>query len=794
MRGIWIKLARSAALVACLGAVGGAQAAQWENHIDASMITEIVSRDDVLYMTTFGGLLLYDVATGRFEQYDNATGLPSNALNCLVFDADGDIYIGTDDIGVAKVRLVNGRLTLLRSLSEQIDGIAGSRVNSIALWGSDIVYGSSPGAGIIRNDFAAARYYARDGLPADDVLDVLPVGNTVWMATDGGVAALDRLGLISLVPGAPAEANVLGTDGSTVWVGTDSGVRRFDPSNSSWTDVGPAGFRIYSFAWDGSMWAGSTRNLFHYSGAGQTWAQVRVDSLTTRYNTSSGTNAILMRGLGLSSNGDAYMGGVEPTDRRGVNLLRYDGARVTNLFPNGAGANNVLRLTVDTDGSVWASFFNFYVGKLTPAGTWVNYNSPLLPANQLPSNQYANLAFLADSDGRKWFCTLSKTTNTLDEFDDGLDASYANDVWTRHTIGSGGGDGLGSLSFQRAREDPAGNRWFLGDVSMLASQGWQGIDVLSKDKSAWLQKSPANDAEMISGDVVDVAFPSDPASRDFAYVATRTAGIQRWYHQGYAWSELSNLADDFWNTAIAGGDLPTSADIRALAVRSDGILWIATSAGLFRYNQFPPPRESSLREIPVYIGIGAGILSPGVFDVLLDHDENLWVATTSGLNRIARDDENDIQAFTTAAGFVALSGLRYPLSVISPLAHADCRSLALHRTRNIIYIGTFGGLSIYDATATQAVSSDVSNVYVYPNPVYGSRGQTTLKIENLPGPVTIEVYNLEGELVHTQSAQASGDVIWDLTDRSGFLVGSGKYIVRIASSGGSVTRPIAVIR
>jgi ligand-binding sensor domain-containing protein len=781
-----IKLARPAALVACLAAAGGVHAAQWENHVDASMITEIVPRDDVLYMTTFGGLLLYDVGTGRFEQYDNVSGLPSNALNCLAFDADGDIYIGTDDIGVAKVRLVNGHLSLLRSLSEQIDGIAGSRVNSIALWGSDIVYGSTPGAGIIRNDFAAARYYARDGLPADDVLDVLPVGNTVWMATDGGVAVLDRLGLISLVPGGPAEANVLGTDGAMVWVGTDSGVRRFDPSTSSWTDVGPVGFRIYSFAWDGSMWAGSTRNLFHYSGAGQAWTQVGVTSVTSRYNTTGGTNAILMRGLGLSSNGDVYMGGVQPVDRRGVNLLRYEGTTVTNLFPNGAGANDVRRLTVDTDGSVWASFFNFYVGKLTPAGTWVNYNSPLLPDNQLPSNQSANLAFLADADGHKWFCTLDKLTNTLDELDDRLDTSYANDVWTRHTLGSGGGDGLGSLSFQRAREDPAGNRWFLGDVSETIPQSWQGINVLSKDKSAWLQKSPANDAAMISGNVVDVVF-----EQDFAYVATLNKGIQKWYHQGYAWSDLSSPVSDFWTTPIQGGDLPTSADVRSLALRSDGVLWIATDGGLFRYDSLDDP---VLREIPVYIGIGAGILSSGVNDVLLDHDENLWVATNSGLNRIARDDENDIQAFTTAAGFVALSGLRYPLSVISPLAHADCRSLALHRTKNIIYIGTFGGLSIYDATATQAVTSDVSKVYVYPNPVYGSRGQTTLKVENLPGPVTIEVYNLEGELVHTQSAQASGDVIWDLTDRSGFLVGSGKYIVRIASSGGSVTRPIAVIR
>lgn len=784
---MFTRRARFLILVAVLSlcVTARARAAKWENHVDASMINEIVPRGDVLYMATFGGLVLYDVGANRFEQYDNVSGLPSNSLNCLAFDADGDIYIGTDNIGVAKVRISNGRLTLLRSLSEQIDGIAGSRVNAISMWGSDIVYGSSPGAGTIRNDFAAARYYQRDGLPAADVLDVLPVGETVWMATDGGVAVLDRFGLISVVAGAPAEANVLGTDGAQVWVGTDSGVRRYDPSNSSWTDVGPAAFQMYSLWWDGtSMWAGSTRNLFHYSGAGQTWTQIRVDTLTTRYNPSSGTNSIHLRGLALSSSGDAYIGGAQLSDRRGVNLMRYDGSNVRSLFPNGPGANNVLRLAVDIDGSVWASFANFYVGKLTATGTWFNYNSSIAGA-QLPSNQFANLTCLVDPDGHKWFCTLSSEASPkpLDELDDRQDSDYANDTWTRHAIDSGGGDGLGSLRLQRAVLDPAGNRWFLSDESTLAPN-WGGIQILSRDKSAWLEKSPATEARMLSGNVVDVAF-----NPNYTYVALRENGVQLWAHGGYDWANLSNAAGDLWQTPVTlPGDLPGTAAVLALELRSDNVLWIGTTAGLFRYEL------GRTTEIPVYVGIGPGILSPQVNDLLLDHDENLWVATNLGLNRIAREDENDIQAFTTAAGFASLSGLRYPLSVISPLAHEDCRSLALHRTKNVIYIGTLGGLSAYDASSTGPASADVSKVYVYPNPVYRSRGQNELKIENLPGPVTIEVYNLEGELVHTQSAETPGQVIWDLTDRGGFIVGSGNYIVRIAGSSGSVNRPVSVIR
>jgi hypothetical protein len=60
-----------------LVAAPAAAQVDWNNHIDASMINDIVYRDGVLYMATFGGLVLYDVDANRFEQFDNVdTGMP----------------------------------------------------------------------------------------------------------------------------------------------------------------------------------------------------------------------------------------------------------------------------------------------------------------------------------------------------------------------------------------------------------------------------------------------------------------------------------------------------------------------------------------------------------------------------------------------------------------------------------------------------------------------------------------------------------------------------------------------
>ena len=117
--------------------------------------------------------MLYDIDRDEFEQFDNVDGLPSNQLRSLVFDDDNNLYMATADFGVAKMRFSGGRPVLVRSLNAQIDGLSSNTINSIARWGSDFVYGANPGMGTIRNDFASARYFERDGLPDDDVRDVV---------------------------------------------------------------------------------------------------------------------------------------------------------------------------------------------------------------------------------------------------------------------------------------------------------------------------------------------------------------------------------------------------------------------------------------------------------------------------------------------------------------------------------------------------------------------------------------------------------------------------------------------
>jgi ligand-binding sensor domain-containing protein len=785
-------LAASAAIA--LAGTAGAQS-RWINHVDVSSIREIVHRGDELFLATNGGLVIYNTMSESFTQYTNTAGLLSNDLTCLVFAPSGAIYVGSKDIGISKIVLSGGGIEILRSFNQGIDGLADNEVTSVTVFDDDIYYGTVGGAGSIVGDFPSALYRDLEGMPSNQVNDVAAVGDHLWMATDAGVATLDRLGLLRLPSGGPGDANVVGSDGELVFVGTSDGVWTLDPTDSSWTEVGPAGEAIFGFHHDGDkLRAGSTNAFWVYQGSG-VWEENLVSSVYARYKINA--SASRMRGIVATAPDRVYLGTEHMTRLRGFNLLRADvqtnpdALVLTDLRPNAPGTNNIRRLSVDIDGSLWVSFASFYVGKLNPNGTWTNYNSTIPESDSL-SSQFNNLACLADSDGYKWFCSLSRPSDPhpLDRLDDGLDGDYGNDEWEHYGIGSGGGDQLGSLRFQRAVEDPVGNRWFLADQN-VAAQGWEGIHILSSNQQEWLQ-AKLSTTPMATGNVIDVAF-----SDTRAYVAMPEYGVQEWFHNGYDWPALSDLDGDLWR------DLwrvtVTDVFVSSVEVTSADVVWIGTNDGLYRVSAF-----GDVRRFGAFTGFGVGLLSKDVSDLALDHDENLWVATSAGLNRISAEDENDIDAYSTAAEYQrTLIQLGYGFDVISPLVDSHCVALAVHPEDDVVYVGTLGGLSVFDFSpeVIQQKTLQASGVYLYPNPV--PAGHNTLYVDNITGPVSVEVYTLEGELVDTNADvdpdnpedREDGKIVaWDLTTRTGIFVASGVYVVRITSSLGTVVKTVSVIR
>jgi len=768
---------------------------RWQNHVDPSLINSIAYRDGELLMSTNGGILIYTLGSGQFEQLTNSTGVPSNSLTDLVFDDGGDLWIGTVDVGVARVTLGSGDPDV-RTFSPL--GFPNMHITAMDIWDGEVVYGTVDGAGKFEEGLPGPTFNDQQGLPSNQVKDVMADGDVVWFATDGGVAVLDRLGFITPVSGGPPVALSLEKSDDAVWVGTNNGVWRMAVADSSWSQIGPAGYPIYSLFWDGqTMWAGGTYIVHERNEAGDGWYEhsLKYDLRLFGLNNARGE----IRGLCRTPSGDVYAGGTETGAIKGFNLVRVDSTENENFFPNAPAENRVQRLAYDIDGSVWITTRSFWVGKLTPSGQWVNYNRSIPESDSL-TNQWQNLALLADLDGHKWFSTLTRYLDELkpmDELDDKLDADYSNDVWARHHLGSGGGDTYGTLRPQRARLDPAGNRWFLADDAPDLDdlpESWRGIHILSRDKSEWLQISPVTRPQMKGGDISHVQFGADGT----VYVAMRDYGVMSWYigGSGYDWATLKDPVGDLWGQEVDASlnndqQLGDAGKVSSLALRSDKVLWIGTDAGVYKH--VPP---FTFIRIADKLGSEVGLLSPKVEYIDLDHQENLWVATDLGLNRIAFEDDNDIEAYTTAPVFRFLgdAGVNYPPSIVSPLAGERCMELMMHPDRDILYIATHGGVSVLDVSPVPAQATNLETVYVYPNPVDGGKGHNELKIGNVDLPVAIDVYNIEGNLVHSQTASQSGDVVWDLTTMSGFFVSSGTYLVRIDNGVSAVVLPIVVVR
>jgi hypothetical protein len=352
---------------------------------------------------------------------------------------------------------------------------------------------------------------------------------------------------------------------------------------------------------------------------------------------------------------------------------------------------------------------------------------------------------------------------------------------------------LGSLRNLGAAEDPAGNRWFLSDEDQQNAPGWWGINILSRDKSAWRQVNPTSTdpsgelLAMKAGSVFDVAFAADGV----AYLALKSYGVQRWTTGGYEADDLFDFSGDAWTTIAkvgATGGITTGAVVLSVAARSDGVVWIGTDVGLYRYDR------GFLNYIPADRGFGTGLLGTEVNDLVLDRGENLWVATNLGLNKIARDNTNDISSFTTPTAWQTQLNLFFPPSAVSPIVDEDCERLALHPSKDILYIATRNGLSELDLPSLEAKESDISGLYLYPNPIRTSRGDTNLKIGDINSEVLVEVFTVEGELVYRQTASRSGESVWDFTTESGFIAASGIYVVRISGNGTVITKTVSLVR
>ncbi len=95
-----------------------------------------------------------------------------------------------------------------------------------------------------------------------------------------------------------------------------------------------------------------------------------------------------------------------------------------------------------------------------------------------------------------------------------------------------------------------------------------------------------------------------------------------------------------------------------------------------------------------------------------------------------------------------------------------------------------------------ALKDNLSESYLYPNPVRTSLGHDKVTFENLTNNVIIRIFKTNGNLVREINAtDTTGAVTWDLNNDNGKKIASGMYLYLITNDRGHKLKgKLAIIR
>jgi hypothetical protein len=249
---------------------------------------------------------------------------------------------------------------------------------------------------------------------------------------------------------------------------------------------------------------------------------------------------------------------------------------------------------------------------------------------------------------------------------------------------------------------------------------------------------------------------------------------------------------------------------KSLAIDNRSQLWIGTIKGLrvlYNTSNFiddPNPRVNEI--VILEEGIPKELLSNQyITDIKVDGSNNKWIGTfDSGLFYFSQDGQETIYHFTTDN---------------SPLPSNTISDISIDSQNGKVYISTPKGLVSFLSGGSNT-SEELSNVFVYPNPVrpeYNILGFNDLnninngvKIKGLTENVNIKITDIEGNLVaeaqsriNLRTSRANynfaidgGTAIWNGKNLANNIVASGVYLILISDLDSLETKvlKLAIIR
>ena len=584
------------------------------------------------------------------DRWSLAEGLPQTSVVALAQDADGYLWIGTEE---GLVRFDGLRFTVFDR--RNTPALRSHIIQALAADGDGLWIGTRAGAYRYEN----GHFESLDGLAADSNIRVLLVETPtrVWAAADDGLYLYDgsRFALApqgAALPTLPARSLLIDRQGK-FWIGTQDGLCRFagtrseKPEHCFTADDGWVDPRTLALLEDSKerIWVGTFDGLY----------QVIGDTLVP-YERQSELYQSSVRALAEDRRGDLWIGTTGALHRSSaerLEVLRWPGGEpvqsifallsddqgsiwagsrvdglvhtrerlIRNLGPD-QGLPDKIAWTVleDRSGALWTATAGG-LARLAPNGDLTRWTS----ADGLPEDSV--LSLFEDSAGSLWIGTQSQG---LGRFVDGrflFDGPQPNNpqqrvtVLVEHPVGTlwaGTFDGLW-------RRDPQGWTRF-SNLEGLPSKAIFDLEVdprgrlwvaTSKGLAAWRGDRFESIPE------IDEFLLALLADEDDLWIGTWGSGLLRWRE-----GERRDLALD-----------ENLYDVLAMTKGDDGGLWMTSNKGLFRVDHaaLREIADSGRNRVPVRVFDD----SEGMIDrecnggnqpaIWKGGDGRLWIPTTHGV-------------------------------------------------------------------------------------------------------------------------------------------------------------------
>ena len=239
-------------------------------------------------------------------------------------------------------------------------------------------------------------------------------------------------------------------------------------------------------------------------------------------------------------------------------------------------------------------------------------------------------------------------------------------------------------------------------------------------------------------------------------------------------------ANNFQLLNAERSNLP-SDNIQALAVDSNGTLWIGTTLGLrILINPGQVFENPDVQTQPVIFeenGVAVELLNDQVIQTIaVDGNNNKWVGTVnSGVFQFSANGQETLQQFNSSN---------------SPLPSNTIQDISIDDDSGEVYFATALGLVSFSGTAVSPRET-LENARVFPNPVRPEfNGQIT--IDGLTDRANVKITDLNGNLVYEEVSQG-GSIQWDTSAFGRYKVRSGVYFILITAEDAIETKVVKLM-